>query len=159
MVRAVVRVGPVATVLRGARGRCGRCGGRGVFAGAFQLRERCPRCGYRFAREEGFFTGVYLVNFGATVGILWVIVMGYTLWLSAGDRRGGVALVLAVGVALAVALPVLLYRLALTTWAALDLVLRPLEPDEEAEAAVWADGDRGGNASPGNVAPESQADS
>ena len=26
-------------------------------------RVRCPNCGLRFEREEGFFTGVYLVNY------------------------------------------------------------------------------------------------
>jgi uncharacterized protein (DUF983 family) len=134
----VVRVGSLATVWRGARGRCGRCGSRGALVGFFRLRERCPRCGYRFAREEGFFTGVYLVNFSVTIGILWLLVMGYTLWRAAGDRDSGITAVLVVGVALAVILPIVLYPLALTTWAAIDLVLRPLEPDEEAEAAVWA---------------------
>jgi hypothetical protein len=135
---AVVRVGPIATVLRGVRGRCGRCGARGALGGYFRLRPRCPSCGYRFQREEGFFTGVYLVNFSATIGVLWLLVMGYTLWRAAGDGGGSVTGVLVAGVTIAVVLPIALYPRALTTWAALDLVLRPLEPDEEAEAAVWA---------------------
>jgi uncharacterized protein (DUF983 family) len=128
----------MATIGRGARGRCGRCGSRGALEGFFALRERCPRCGYRFKREEGFFTGVYLVNFSVTIGVLWLLVMGYTLWRAAGDHAGGVVPVLVIGVTIALALPILLYPLALTTWAALDLVLRPLEPEEEAEALLHA---------------------
>ena len=42
---------------RGFTKRCGRCGSRGIFQSYFKLRERCPRCGYRFQREAGAFTG------------------------------------------------------------------------------------------------------
>jgi hypothetical protein len=46
--------------------------------------------------------------------------------------------------ALAVVVPVVAYPFAASTWAALDLVMRPLEPDEEADAATWsaAEGDQ-----------------
>ncbi|HET9442553.1 MAG TPA: hypothetical protein VFO65_04475 [Acidimicrobiales bacterium] len=132
----VVRVGPVATVWRGVRGRCGRCGGGGVYRG-FRLHERCPTCGYRFEREEGFFTGVFLVNFGLTLAVLWGVVMGYTIWRAATDAGSGLTAILLVAVGIGVLVPIVAYRPSLTTWAALDLVLRPLEPEEEAEAAVW----------------------
>lgn len=132
------RVGSLATVWRGLRRRCGRCGARGIGRGFFGIRERCPRCGYRFKREEGFFTGVYLVNFTLTVAILWVVVMSYTLWSAVNDAQGELRAVIATGVVIAVVVPVVFYSTAVTTWAALDLVLRPLEPEEEAEAALWA---------------------
>jgi hypothetical protein len=108
----------------------------------FRLHERCPSCGYQFQREEGFFAGVFLVNFSVTLAVLWVVVMGYTLWRAATDAGSGLAAILLVCVAIAVVLPVVLYPVALTTWAALDLVLRPLEPEEEAEAALWAADDQ-----------------
>lgn len=136
------RVGPVATVGRGARRRCGRCGARGLLDGWFRLKERCPRCGYRFKREEGFFTGVFLVNFGVTLAVMWVVIMGYVVWRAGTDAGGGLLPVLVVLVGIALALPVVYYPFAATTWAALDLVLRPLEPDEEAEAAIHAAADR-----------------
>jgi hypothetical protein len=136
--RAVHRVGPLATVWRGLRRRCGRCGGHPIGKGFFGLHERCPHCGYQFKREEGFFTGVYLVNFGVTIAILWVVVMAYTLWSAINDRSGGLAPVLAVGVAIGVVVPIAFYSTAASTWAALDLTLRPLEPEEEAEAARWS---------------------
>src|SRR5882757_5604621 len=57
-------VPPLRRRLRWAlRRRCPRCSGRRVFSSWLKLRERCPTCGYRFEREEGFFTGVYLVNY------------------------------------------------------------------------------------------------
>ncbi len=34
------------------------------------MHERCPTCGMRFAREEGFFTGAYLINFAITEGLM-----------------------------------------------------------------------------------------
>jgi hypothetical protein len=135
---AVHRVGSLATLWLGVRRRCGRCGARPIGKGFFGIQERCPRCGYRFKREEGFFTGVYLVNFGVTIAILWVVVMAYTLWSAIGDRTGGLAPMLVVGVAIGVVVPIAFYSTAATTWAALDLILRPLEPEEEAEAALWS---------------------
>ena len=104
----------------------------------FRLQDRCPTCGYRFKREEGFFTGVFLVNFTATLALMWVVLMAYILWRSGSDAGGGVVAILTLGAAIGVVVPVAFYPIALTTWAALDLVLRPLEPEEEAEAALWA---------------------
>jgi uncharacterized protein (DUF983 family) len=133
------RVGPFATVIRGLRRRCGRCGERRIFEGRFRMRDRCPRCGYAFKREEGFFTGVILVNFSVTLIVLWVVIMGYVLWRAATDSRSGLAPILVASIAIGVLLPVAFYARASATWAALDLVMRPLEPDEEAEAALRAD--------------------
>lgn len=130
-------MGPLATVGRGLVRRCGRCGGHPIGQGFFGLQEHCPHCGYRFKREEGFFTGVYLVNFAVTIAVLWVVVMAYALWSAAVDHHGSLIPILAVGVAVSVAVPVAFYSTAATTWAALDLTLRPLEPEEEAEAEAF----------------------
>ena len=132
------RVGASRTVLRGMRRRCGRCGGRRLFRGYFRLQERCPTCGYRFAREEGFWTGVFLVNFAVTEGLMFVVLMAFIL-VRAGTGAGGPLWpVLSACVGFAVLAPIAYYPFAAATWAAIDLVLRPLEPDEEADAATWA---------------------
>ena len=133
------RVGPVATVIRGLRRRCGRCGERRIFDGPFRMRERCPRCGYAFKREEGFFTGVILVNFSVTLIALWLVIMAYVLWRAATDSSSSLTPMLVGCVAIGVVLPVVFYARASATWAALDLVMRPLEPGEEAEAELQAD--------------------
>jgi uncharacterized protein (DUF983 family) len=112
-----------------------------VFEGYFRLRERCPRCGVRFAREEGFFTGVYLINFSVTLGLMFVALMVFVLQRAITRSTGPLWPILTVCGAFAVVGPVLLYPIAATTWAALDLASRPLEPYEEAEAALWVAGD------------------
>ncbi len=132
------RVGPLWTVWRGLRRRCGRCGGRRLFRGYFRLRERCPTCGYRFAREEGFSTGVFLVNFAVTEGAMFVVLMAFILVRAGADSSGPLWPVLAGSLGFAVVAPIVFYPFAASTWAAIDLVLRPLEPDEEAEAATFA---------------------
>lgn len=132
------RVGPIATVVRGLRRRCGRCGERRIFEGHFRLEDHCPRCGYAFKREEGFFTGVILVNFSVTLVVLWVVIMTYVLWRAATDSSSALTPMLVGCVAIGVVLPIAFYPRAAATWAALDLVMRPLEPDEEAEAALRA---------------------
>lgn len=151
---AIGRVGWGRTLLRGVTRRCGRCGGGRIFDGYFRLRQQCPRCGVRFVREEGFFTGVYLVNFSATLGLMFVALMAFLLQRALTGSTGPLWPILTACVAFAVAGPVVFYPIAASTWAALDLATRPLEPHEEAEVAVWAadrdraDHDRDGDGGP-----------
>src|SRR2546429_5230502 len=58
--------------------RCPRCMRGAVFRGFIDTNDRCPVCGYRFGREEGYFTGAMYVSFllglvvvFGLVGILW----------------------------------------------------------------------------------------
>lgn len=118
------------------RRRCGRCGAKGIFDGYFRLKERCPRCGYRFAREDGFFTGVYLVNFAVAEGLMFVALMAYVLWRGISETTGPLWPVLSACLTAAILGPIVFYPFAASLWAAIDLVTRPLEPDEEAEAAT-----------------------
>ncbi len=131
------RVGPLVRVGRGLRKRCARCGAQGIFAGYFKLQPRCPTCGFQFSREEGFVTGVFLVNFSVTLAVLWLAVMAWVLWRSITDASGAIWPILVACVGIALVVPVLFYPRAAATWAALDLAMRPLEPDEEATAATW----------------------
>ena len=130
---------PRTMILRGLRRRCARCGAKVPFVDYFHIAERCPRCGYRFVREEGSFTGVYLVNYAVTAVILVTLIMGAVLFIAIGDVQVPILPVLGAGFVIAIAVPVLFYPFAVTTWAALDVLLRPLEPDEEAEAAINAE--------------------
>jgi hypothetical protein len=82
--------------------------------------------------------GVYLVNFTVTLFLMWVVIMAWVVWRAGAGSGGTLWPMLLICLSLAVAVPVLAYPFAATTWAALDLVMRPLEPDEEAEAATWA---------------------
>ncbi len=128
---------PVRVVARGLVRRCGRCGGRHVVRHWFWLQERCPTCGYKFKREEGFFTGVLLINLTFTLGALWLVIIVWMVQRAATGSSSSIVPIFVTAVVMALAVPVVLYPFATTTWAALDLAMRPLEPPEEAEAATF----------------------
>ncbi|MEZ5180915.1 MAG: DUF983 domain-containing protein [Acidimicrobiales bacterium] len=126
----------VGTLLRrGATKRCPNCGAGDLYRGWFQMAERCPRCGLRFEREPGFFTGAYLINFAITEGFLFVLLMAFMVW-KVQRPDAGIAAPLGIGLVLAVVLPVLFYPFARTIWSALDIAMHPIEPDEAADAAA-----------------------
>jgi uncharacterized protein (DUF983 family) len=127
---------PGTKLWRGVRKRCARCGASGIFESHFRLRERCPQCGYRFERESGFWMGVYLVNYAVAAVVLVALILGAMFW--AGDGSYPVVPVLVASLVVSVVMPLVLYPNAKSTWAAIDLTLRPLEPVEEAEAALHA---------------------
>jgi uncharacterized protein (DUF983 family) len=118
--------------------RCGRCGQGRLFHGWFHMRERCPRCGYRFSREAGSFTGVYLVNIAVTESLMFAVLMAYALWRGITGSDAPLWPFLTGCVAFAVVAPVFFYPFAASTWAAMDLVMRPLDPVEEADAILHA---------------------
>jgi uncharacterized protein (DUF983 family) len=121
-------------LMRGLRRRCGRCGERHIFDTWFKMKQRCPRCGYRFVREEGSFTGVYLLNFGVTEALMFVLLMGYVLWRGISGSHAAVWPIAVGGAAFAVIAPIAFYPFAASTWAAIDLLMRPLDADEELDA-------------------------
>ena len=118
---------------RGLIRRCPRCGSGNLFRTWWSMRDRCPRCGVRFVREEGYFTGVYLVNFGVVLAVLVVMIMGVAVWLGSNPGASAVPF-LVVGTVVAIGLPVLFYPFARTIWAALDLAMAPMELDEILDA-------------------------
>ena len=120
---------------RGLTRRCARCGEGHLFDGWFHMKERCPRCGYRFSREAGSFTGTYLVNFAVTEALMFAVLMVYVLWRGVTGSHAPLWPFLTGCVAFAIVAPIVFYPFAASTWAAMDLLMRPLDPDEEADAA------------------------
>ena len=123
-------------VRRGMVGRCPNCGARGLFAGYFTLRERCPGCGLTFEREEGYWLGAMVVNLGLTETLFGVWFVGGMLatwpdvpwmWL------------LVVGVAINLIVPITYYPLSKTTWMGIHLAFVPPDPAEEAAAIAARD--------------------
>ncbi len=89
--------------------------------------DRCPRCGLRFERIEGHWTGALglntIVSFGA---LLIVLLAGFLLtWPDPPALAIGVA-----AVAVAILLPLLFFPFSKTLWLAGDLLMRPLEAGE-----------------------------
>ena len=123
--------GPVKMLLRGLVRRCPRCGGGNLFTGWLQMRLRCPRCGMCFEREEGFFLGAFVVNFGVMLLSL-ALFIGVGVAVTLPDPPPG-KLALG-GMAVGVLVPIFFYPMSRTFWSAIDLIMKPLEPQEIASA-------------------------
>jgi uncharacterized protein (DUF983 family) len=121
---------------RGFTKRCPNCGGRGIYDTWFRMKDRCPTCGLRFEREEGFFVGAYLINFAVSIILLFVLCMGF-VGVKAADPDAEAGIFLAAGVLIGLLAPVVFYPFSRTVWSAIDLGMTPLEPEElrEAESA------------------------
>jgi uncharacterized protein (DUF983 family) len=100
-------------VARGLMNACPNCGARALFSSGtlFQLNKKCPRCGLRFERDEGFFLGSMSLNYGITIFVFLVPVL---LLYLAGILSGVVAAVLA-GTG-AILFPILFYRSSRSWW-------------------------------------------
>jgi len=103
--------------------RCPRCGGRGIFRGYLRLRDRCPSCSYEFAAEEGFFLGVWVLNFAVSEGLLFLTLLGYIFAMAATGGDVPLVPVFVVGGAVAVLAPLVFYPFAASTWAAIELIM------------------------------------
>jgi uncharacterized protein (DUF983 family) len=110
-------------IARGAVRRCPRCGGGHLFRGWFKMVECCEGCGYRFAREEGFFLGAFVINFGVTIAGV-AVMMGVLIAVLAGSGSNrSIALTAAAAVAVAVLVPIAFYPFSKTLWSGIDLAM------------------------------------
>ena len=105
---------------RGFTRSCPRCGQGKIFASFFRLRTNCPRCGFRFEREEGYWTGAMIVNIA--VCELWFAILFVTAIVA---TLPDIAWLPLLGVALVTngILPVAFYPWSKTIWMALDVYL------------------------------------
>ena len=127
---AVEKPSPARMLGRGLVKRCPLCGGRGLFTGWFRMKERCPRCGYLFEREEGFFLGAYVINLAVTqVLLLALAVVPLIVLLDSRPDQSLVPIVVG-GLVAVLAGPVAFYPYSKTVWTAIDLILRPVDAHE-----------------------------
>ena len=117
-------------VLRGLARRCPVCGGGHVFDTFFRKKERCPRCNFPLIREEGHWIGALGMNTIVTF-LLLALTLLVSVALTWSHRRG----ILILGPAFAVGglTPILFFGSSQTLWSAIDLAMRPLEPDDEVD--------------------------
>lgn len=102
-----------------------------MFTGFFAMRERCPDCGHRYDREEGYWLGAMAINIAVTEALFGAFfVLGMVLTWPDVPWTG----LLVGGLALNATFPVLFYPVSKTLWVGLDLAFHPPEPPEEAEA-------------------------
>ena len=129
------RPSPVRMIGRGLVKRCPLCGGGGLFTGWFRMRERCPRCGYLFEREEGFFLGAYVINLAITQGLLLLLaIVPLIVLLNSRPDQSLVPIVVG-GLAAALVGPLAFYPFSKTIWTAIDLILRPVDAPEPPDRA------------------------
>jgi uncharacterized protein (DUF983 family) len=113
--------------LRGLRRRCPRCGEPGIFDGYFTLKERCPNCGFRFEREEGYWTGAMAINIGMCE--VWFLTLFLTVvFVTMPDIAW--APLLAIALVTNGLLPILFYPLSKTIWMAFDVYYHSDEADD-----------------------------
>jgi uncharacterized protein (DUF983 family) len=122
--------------LRGAFGACPRCGGRGWFRHWFKRNERCPTCGYKAERGEGYMLGAMTMNVIITFFLLLMVILIGTI---ASYPHIAVVPMVIVGMTIAIGWPMLFYPASYTLWAAVDLLMRPLDEAEQADADAHAD--------------------
>ena len=121
---------PARMVGRGILRRCAACGSGGLFTRWFAMKDACPRCGYRFAREDGFALGAALVNFAAAEVLLAAVGIVPLIAVLAANPGANVAPVIAASAAAVLLGPVLSYPFSRTVWVAFELMLRPALADE-----------------------------
>lgn len=117
-------------LLRGVLRHCPNCGERRITTNWWTLRDRCPRCGLFFEREEGYWTGAIALNTIITevfFVLLLVAVIAVT-WPNIPMFK-----LLAAAVVVNAIIPLVFYPIAKTLWIAIDLSLHPLEPREAEE--------------------------
>ena len=117
-------------LLRGLMRRCPLCGSGDLFTSFFMVKERCPRCNFPIHREEGHWIGAIGMNTVVSFGLL-LITLVVVFALTWDDRSGLAVFVPAFAVAGLV--PILFFGPSQTLWSAIDLWMRPLEPDDDVD--------------------------
>lgn len=112
---------------RGLRKRCPVCATKGIFQSWSQLKDRCPSCGYAFAREEGYWVSAIIVNVGV-IQTMFVVLFIIVVIATAPDVEWGPLLVM--GGLMNVIFPVFFYPYSKTVWMAIDLYFHPVEASE-----------------------------
>lgn len=117
-------------LLRGIAKRCPVCGGGKLFRRWFTIVEHCPRCGFRLERIEGHWIGALGMNTVVSFGVvLLTVVAAFVLTYSTESIAPAVAAIVVV----AIVTPLAFYPVSKTLWCAIDLAMRPLEPDDEVD--------------------------
>jgi len=93
------------------------------------MRKTCPRCEWRFEKEQGGYLGAMVVNYLVAIG-LWVVVLVVWLVLTVPDVP--VAPLTIASVAVLVLVPIAFYPRSKTIWAAVEYLVLRAEPDYHA---------------------------
>lgn len=109
------------------------CRGGHLFVGWFRMKQRRPRCEYRFEREDGFFLGAAVVNLAVAEGLMAILCIVAVIYLSATRPEASIWPVIVGGLFAAVVAPIPFHPFSRTTWAAIELMLRPAAATEPSD--------------------------
>lgn len=108
--------------------RCPNCGSGNIFRSYLNQRESCPVCGLRLDRgERDYFIGAYTINL--IVAEMLVFFGGLAVLRMTYPDVPWDGLMYGLG-ALMIIAPIVLYPFSRQVWLAMDLILRPSEPDD-----------------------------
>lgn len=118
---------PARMLARGLLRRCPRCGSGELFRRWFSMVDECPRCELRFASEDGYWTGAMMINLAVTEAVFLAVFVGVMVatW---PDVPWTPLLIVVIGAGIVV--PVVFYPFSKTSWVALDLAFRRLDPTD-----------------------------
>lgn len=107
--------------------RCPVCGSGGIWTSFGQTVDSCPRCGYRYNRESGYWTGGLIINIAIAMFLFFVVFVGGMLITWPDVPWTGLLIATIAVMALA---PILLYPQSKTLWVWLDQRIHPYEGGE-----------------------------
>ena len=108
--------------------RCPYCGKGRLFRRFFTMYDRCPVCGWRYEREEGYWTGAVALNLVVTELLIALAVVPLTIWIAVSGLS--IVPLIVIGVPMTVILPLLFFRHAKSFWMAIDFMIHPVDAEE-----------------------------
>ncbi len=115
------------SLVRGLLLRCPNCGRGRLFRRGFTMYTKCTVCGWRFEREEGYWTGAIAVNLIVTELLIALAVVPLAIAFAAAHQPPTLLLI---GLPLPILLPFLFFRHAKSLWMCFDFIVHPVDPEE-----------------------------
>ncbi len=109
--------------------RCPYCGKGKLFRRFYSMYDRCPVCGWRYEREEGYWTGAIALNLVVTELLIAIVTVPVVIWLAVSGLP--IWPLVAIGLPMCFILPLLFFRHAKSFWMSLDFMIHPVDPEEQ----------------------------
>lgn len=90
--------------------------------------ERCPVCGWRYEREEGYWTGAIAINLVITELLIALVAVPLAIYLAMAQQP--ITLLIAIGLPMPFILPFIFFRHAKSLWMSVDFMFHPTEQGE-----------------------------
>ncbi len=109
--------------------RCPYCGKGKLFRRFYSMYDCCPVCGWRYEREEGYWTGAMALNLVVTELLIAIVTVPVVIWLAVSGLP--IWPLVAIGLPMCFILPLLFFRHAKSFWMSLDFMIHPVDPEEQ----------------------------